>query len=96
MIPNMIPNMIKVIPTLIPKIFLQRGDGMDSNIPVIVGELIPIKSGRNTSYIVKVKCPYCGKQHTHGAGNDGTLLGHRLAHCAGDVPGKGKGYDIRV
>jgi hypothetical protein len=30
------------------------------------------------SYCVLVACPYCGRQHQHGAG-----LGPRLAHCGG-------------
>lgn len=36
---------------------------------------------------VVVRCPYCGKQHTHGAGSPAEdprrFLGHRIAHCAG-------------
>jgi hypothetical protein len=28
-----------------------------------------------------ILCPYCGEIHTHGAGEDGKLYGHRVAHC---------------
>lgn len=27
-------------------------------------------------------CPHCHKQHTHGAGMDGTIDGHRVSHCS--------------
>jgi hypothetical protein len=29
----------------------------------------------------EILCPYCGEIHTHGAGKDGNLYGHRLSHC---------------
>jgi hypothetical protein len=29
----------------------------------------------------EILCPYCGEIHTHGAGVDGKLYGHRLSHC---------------
>lgn len=32
--------------------------------------------GKKYSHLAKVSCPYCGEEHTHGAG-----LGHRLPHC---------------
>lgn len=28
------------------------------------------------------KCPYCTREHVHGAGIDGTVDGHRVSHCA--------------
>ena len=30
---------------------------------------------------VRVSCPYCGRDHYHGA----ATLGHRLAHCGAGV-----------
>lgn len=36
-------------------------------------------------WLLKVRCPYCHKQHTHGGGAgqqpDPDLLGLRTAHC---------------
>ena len=44
------------------------------------------------------KCPFCGQQHLHGAGEPGTpgypLTGHRTAHCVGDE-GAG-GYILKL
>jgi len=38
--------------------------------------------------LIRVRCPYCGKTHTHGspepAGRD---YGHRVSHCTSDSPG---------
>jgi hypothetical protein len=28
--------------------------------------------------LLRVSCPYCGREHAHGA----AVYGHRLAHCA--------------
>ncbi|MBK6008810.1 hypothetical protein JJB11_22160 [Ramlibacter ginsenosidimutans] len=42
-------------------------------------------------------CPYCGRQHTHGAG-DGprpTGLGHRSAHCSTRSDDAARGYELR-
>jgi len=36
---------------------------------------------------VRVTCPYCGREHYHGA----AVLGHRLAHCGADA-----GYVLTV
>ena len=36
---------------------------------------------------VRVMCPYCGREHYHGA----AVLGHRLAHC-----GARAGYVLTV
>ena len=37
-----------------------------------------------------IRCPFCGKSHTHGAGSPTDdplrLLGHRVAHCIGPFP----------
>ena len=32
-------------------------------------------------------CPHCGAAHAHGVGS-----GHRLGHCAKDIPGRLVGY----
>lgn len=44
--------------------------------PVLVGTLSA--DGRT----VRVWCPYCRRDHLHGASG----LGHRVAHCTGDTP----------
>lgn len=31
----------------------------------------------------RIRCPYCGKLHTHGAGPNGAA-GFRVPHCTGD------------
>lgn len=40
-------------------------------------------------------CPYCGRKHRHGAGDEpdqvNTFLGHRVEHCTGHDP-CGVGY----
>lgn len=34
-------------------------------------------------WLVRIKCPHCGKRHTHGGGTAPEPdLGHRLPHCA--------------
>lgn len=47
--------------------------------------LSKIKIGGKESWIVKVKCPFCGKIHKHGAGEANSIrsinLGLRIAHC---------------
>jgi hypothetical protein len=43
-------------------------------------------SGQPVAHWV-IDCPYCGKEHTHGAGP-----GHRASHCS--RPGSGPGYFI--
>ena len=49
------------------------------------------RQGKVNTWVV-VKCPFCNKQHTHGAGrkgSDGSMdhLGHRWPHCnIDDVP----------
>ena len=48
--------------------------------PEVRGQLIP-PGGPGEGWKVKIVCPLCGEIHTHGAGSDGTCLGHRLAHC---------------
>ncbi|MCU1670512.1 MAG: hypothetical protein JWP40_3439 [Blastococcus sp.] len=36
---------------------------------------------RDTRLWLVLDCPHCHRQHTHGAGPDGTDDGHRVAHC---------------
>lgn len=35
--------------------------------------------------LVKVRCPFCGRAHTHGNPRDSRagIIGHRVAHCGG-------------
>lgn len=48
---------------------------------------------------VSIKCPYCGKRHTHGASGVTTNgLSHRLSHCVrrdGSVI-ENRGYYLRL
>ncbi len=50
--------------------------------PIAYAELIPPGPGHRTHYLwVLLDCPHCHQRHTHGAGRDGTVDGHRVAHC---------------
>jgi hypothetical protein len=42
-------------------------------------------------------CPYCGRQHSHGAGDEPrpTGLGHRIAHCAHRSDDTARSYELR-
>lgn len=58
--------------------------------PVALAELIPPGPGHRTHYLWRIlDCPHCHRQHTHGAGRDGTDAGHRVAHCATGQPNPG-------
>lgn len=70
--------------------------GVDlDTIPNAVAKLIATHGRRTTQYQWRVKCPYCGRKHHHGAGEDpdhvNTYLGHRVEHCSGDDRGR-RGY----
>ncbi|WP_328488234.1 hypothetical protein [Streptomyces zaomyceticus] len=40
--------------------------------------------------LVVLDCPFCGKQHSHGGGDQlRPSYGHRAAHCANSRPGHG-------
>lgn len=57
--------------------------------PTVLAVLSP-PSRRQTAWTWRIpECPYCHKPHTHGAGVDGTVDGHRVSHCAdgNDNPG---------
>ena len=55
--------------------------------PIVKGKLIKVHSRLCQ---VKITCPYCGKCHVHGAGEDGSAAnGHRVAHCTGGRPSPG-------
>lgn len=48
--------------------------------------LIKTRSGRGYCYQWEVlQCPFCGKKHWHGAGDDPSdpILGYRVSHCSG-------------
>lgn len=46
-----------------------------------------------SSILLKILCPYCGKDHIHGGGNDKNhiLYGFRVPHCKNNV---NDGYEI--
>ncbi len=48
-------------------------------------------------WLLKVRCPYCTRPHTHGGGVDRTrvadFLGHRVSHC-GRTDLDGLGYTL--
>lgn len=76
--------------TTTPPAAAPRGWWTDEPIPVASVTLRHHRDG--ISDWVVVRCPYCGKRHTHGAGRRGVddpraLLGSRVAHClAGEKP----------
>jgi hypothetical protein len=41
---------------------------------------------RGTVWLLEVRCPYCGKVHTHGGGTSrlrvASYLGPRVSHCS--------------
>ncbi len=45
--------------------------------------------GRMRFYELIIKCPFCGKRHTHGGGDDGEniLYGWRVSHCNSKIIG---------
>ena len=49
--------------------------------PLTVHGLLIRPTRRGQVYQVKVICPYCGKLHFYGAGQDGKLLGWRSPQC---------------
>ena len=54
---------------------------------VIVKKVVVLSDRLNKGQrLLKIDCPYCGREHTHGGGNisngDVTMFGgHRLSHC---------------
>jgi hypothetical protein len=53
---------------------------MSTPAPVVAAYLQP-PSRRGQPYTWLIDCPHCGSRHTHGAGMNGDLDGHRLSHC---------------
>ena len=55
---------------------------MESGIPKV--KVVLERSGVIHHWVIK-ECPYCGKEHKHGAGrineDPDPHLGHRAAHC---------------
>jgi hypothetical protein len=53
--------------------------------------VVPVVSARRVSArdndLLVVRCPFCGRDHVHGAGGKGSPRGsgdgHRMAHCSG-------------
>ena len=56
--------------------FLVRGMEQRGNIPASNSILYELEAIFSKGGTVKIHCPFCGKQHTHGA-----LSGWRSAHC---------------
>jgi hypothetical protein len=60
--------------------------------PVVNAVLVRAPTKRDNNLFV-ITCPYCHKQHSHGAGACGgepsKFVGHRGAHCTADVHGLG-------
>lgn len=56
-------------------------------INVVVKKIVILSDRLNKGQrLLKIDCPYCRKEHTHGGGNvaDGDITqfgGHRLSHC---------------
>jgi len=67
---------------------------------VIVKKVVVLSDRFNKGQrLLKIDCPYCGKEHTHGGGNfsDGEITmfgGHRLSHC--ESGSKNDGYTLVV
>lgn len=63
--------------------------------PIVWGRLLaPTRRGDPWTVVV-TWCPFCGREHTHGAGMDGsTGAGLRLSHCA--LPGPRRDYRIAM
>jgi len=58
--------------------------------------VVPVKkcTVRDGVRILSIRCPYCGKIHTHGGGpvNLAPCLGHRLSHCTDKMQRPNDGY----
>lgn len=63
--------------------------------PVVLAELVPPRRKGDAWIWLLLSCPYCGRRHVHGAGIDGTVDGHRVAHCWKPSPRSDRGYFIR-
>lgn len=65
---------------------------MDRNIP----ETFATRDKENNQLVV-FQCPYCRKEHRHGAGKNsepGSADGHRMSHCANGEDSDGIGYYV--
>lgn len=81
-------------PELVGDIIRRMVGGELATAPEVVVRLVPPARSHPESWLAIVpRCPYCSTRHTHGAGKDGTTLGHRTAHCADFTgPGRELGY----
>ena len=57
--------------------------------PDVEAEVVLVRTDQVNLWRV-LRCPYCGKPHTHGAGKPTddpiSLLGYRVAHCISPGP----------
>ena len=51
------------------------------SLPIAPAVLIPPFRPREAWTWKLLRCPFCGKKHTHGAGDKGDIAGIRTAHC---------------
>ena len=64
-------------------------------------ELIVKKDFRGRDYAIWLcrRCPFCGKRHAHGSGDNLSLKGSlawRTPHCPQDTPGRGDYKLVRL
>lgn len=50
-------------------------------IKVLNKKLFKVEITKTNENIVKIKCPLCSKQHSHGIPYDGAFGGSRVPHC---------------
>ena len=67
---------------------LSQADAEDSQ---LFGTITSISRSREGTWLFRVDCPFCGRQHRHGGGGGLGLpqFGHRVADC-----GIGSGYAL--
>jgi hypothetical protein len=66
-----------------------------SDSPVVIAEKVTRASD---CWLLKIRCPHCGKRHTHGGGplDEPPTAGHVQAHCRKRTPESDRGYVIEL